>query len=94
MVDRDGRCFTRCACSVYIYCVHVFKFYTLSLLPQEIKQIGGRAGRYASQFSVGEVITYQESDMTYLRKAINAGDVHIKKAGSCIIYFYRARVFR
>ena len=51
------------------------------LFSSEIKQIGGRAGRFTSLFEKGEVITYHERDMQRLRTAFISKDTLIKKAG-------------
>lgn len=51
------------------------------LFPSEIKQIGGRAGRFGSLFENGEVITFHEGDMQRLRTAFTSKDAQIKKAG-------------
>ena len=51
------------------------------LFSSEIKQIGGRAGRFSSLFENGEVITYHERDMQRLRSAITSKDALIKSAG-------------
>jgi hypothetical protein len=34
-------------------------------------QIGGRAGRYGTQFQEGEVTTFQQRDLTLLKEAFN-----------------------
>ena len=51
------------------------------LYSSEIKQIGGRAGRFNSSFEDGEVITYSAQDMHRLQSAISSTDEVVKKAG-------------
>ena len=46
-----------------------------------IKQIAGRAGRLSSQYEFGEVTTWQELDLAYLRAVINEETPQIKAAG-------------
>jgi superfamily II DNA/RNA helicase len=47
--------------------------------PSQIKQIGGRAGRKSSQYKFGEVTTWQELDLAYVR-AVMAHDAPVIRA--------------
>jgi hypothetical protein len=49
--------------------------------PSQIKQIGGRAGRKSSQFKFGEVTTWQEVDLAYLKAVFTFDPPVIKAAG-------------
>jgi ATP-dependent RNA helicase SUPV3L1/SUV3 len=51
------------------------------LYSSEIKQIGGRAGRYNSVFENGEVITLYRKDMNRLTSALHDEDRPVKRAG-------------
>ncbi|CAE7456482.1 SUV3, partial [Symbiodinium microadriaticum] len=46
-----------------------------------IKQIAGRAGRLSSQYEYGEVTTWQEQDLAYLKSVIHEATPQIKAAG-------------
>ena len=46
-----------------------------------IKQIAGRAGRLSSEYDFGEVTTWQELDLAYVRAVMNYDVPPIKKAG-------------
>jgi len=41
------------------------------IMPATALQIAGRAGRYASQFTEGEVTTFSASDLPMLQKLLN-----------------------
>lgn len=58
-----------------------FKRQTLYVEPTAIKQIAGRAGRLSSNYKVGLVTAWQETDLAYVR-AVMAHDVpQIESAG-------------
>lgn len=59
------------------------------LFSSEIKQIGGRAGRYNSKFEEGEVICYSARDMLRLQMAMDKPDKAVKKAGETSASLYR-----
>jgi hypothetical protein len=46
-----------------------------------IKQIGGRAGRLSSQYDFGEVTTWQEADLAYVKAAMSMEVPQITSAG-------------
>jgi len=47
----------------------------------EVKQIGGRAGRYQSRYPEGKIACMNEKDLSIVRRALQAKDPHIKSAG-------------
>ncbi|MCX6128585.1 MAG: helicase-related protein [Proteobacteria bacterium] len=56
-----------------------------SLLPQEVKQIGGRAGRFGIAMEAGVITSYVAKDLSFLRqrygaeeKELGLSDVHMK----------------
>lgn len=49
--------------------------------PTAIKQIAGRAGRLSSQYDYGEVTTWQEQDLAYIKAVIDEPIPQIKAAG-------------
>ena len=49
--------------------------------PSNIKQIAGRAGRRSSQYAVGEVTAWQETDLAYIRGVMMWDIPQIKAAG-------------
>ena len=51
------------------------------LEPTEVKQIGGRAGRYRTQFAIGEVTALHEADLHVLRRAMDAPLAPIRQSG-------------
>jgi ATP-dependent RNA helicase SUPV3L1/SUV3 len=54
---------------------------TRQLHASEIKQIGGRAGRFQSRFESGEVISFDPVDMKGLANAFTVPDRVVKRAG-------------
>eukprot|EP01038_Epipyxis_sp_PR26KG_P010534 gene10534-14151_t len=49
--------------------------------PTSVKQIAGRAGRYSSNHSIGEVTTWQEADLAYLKAVMSWELPQISSAG-------------
>jgi len=49
--------------------------------PSNVKQIAGRAGRRSSQFEVGTVTAWQDSDLAYVRAVMQYDIPQIKAAG-------------
>ena len=49
--------------------------------PSNVKQIAGRAGRRSSQYKVGEVTAWQETDLAYIRGVMMWDIPQIKAAG-------------
>lgn len=47
----------------------------------QIRQIGGRAGRYQSRYPTGEVTTFKNDDLDYVRLAFRTEPEHIACAG-------------
>nr|GMD60151.1 ATP-dependent RNA helicase SUV3, mitochondrial isoform X2 [Ipomoea batatas] len=47
----------------------------------EIKQIAGRAGRYGSEYPVGEVTCFSYKDLPLLHSALNSPSPILEKAG-------------
>ena len=54
------------------------------MIIQEIKQIGGRAGRYGSLYPLGEVACLRSHDVDHLNKSMSSSDTTVKKAGSLV----------
>lgn len=54
-------------------------FYWLD--PSGVKQIGGRAGRLSSNYKIGEVTAWQETDLAYVRSVMNFDLPQIPSAG-------------
>lgn len=62
-----------------------------NLLPHEVKQIGGRAGRYGIAMEEGVITSYVAKDLNFLRqrysapeKELNLSDVHMKPTSAHI----------
>lgn len=49
--------------------------------PSSIKQIAGRAGRMSSDYKIGEVTAWQETDLAYIRAVMSWDIPQIKSAG-------------
>lgn len=49
--------------------------------PSNIKQIAGRAGRLSSQYPIGEVTSWQDCDLPYIRAVMEVDVPNIKAAG-------------
>jgi hypothetical protein len=49
--------------------------------PGYIKQIAGRAGRLSSEYEYGEVTSWQEMDLAYIRSIMNFDVPSVKSAG-------------
>ena len=49
--------------------------------PSSIKQIAGRAGRRNSKYKVGEVTSWQDIDLAYVKAVMNWDIPQIKSAG-------------
>ena len=47
------------------------------LTSTQVKQIGGRAGRYRSQFPIGEVSTLNRGDYRWMRKLLKVPEKDI-----------------
>jgi ATP-dependent RNA helicase SUPV3L1/SUV3 len=51
-------------------------------MPQEVKQIAGRAGRFNSAFEYGEVLCMDDEDVPTMINSMEAHDRNITRAGS------------
>lgn len=59
----------------------------------EVKQIGGRAGRYGSMFPDGFVSAFRSEDIAFLKYSVDQNDPQIRAAG-LLPRFFLGREFR